>query len=291
MVVLAIISKFFQTLTPLHVGAGEGNSYVDMPIQREVATQIPKVESSTVKGTFRSLYEKNTSDETDKTVNQLFGSSDESGRISFSDLKLLAFPVKCSEKVIAYITSYYVLDRLYREIEHRVEMIDIKEDVKEILKDVNPTPREDCVYTISEYGKRLTLGDYMYSNQKIECHCKSHLFKALKERLVIVPDDSFIDFVTYYTEVVTRIRINQETKTVKDQGLFTVEYLPSESILYGHMGYFEQKYFGEDKEKVNEKDLWNTFEIWLDKINTLQLGGHETLGKGLVTLLKEGDEA
>ncbi|MCX7739384.1 MAG: RAMP superfamily CRISPR-associated protein, partial [Hydrogenothermaceae bacterium] len=46
-------SYFFKVVTPLHVGAGQGLSYVDLPIVREVHTQFPFVPGSSIKGAVR----------------------------------------------------------------------------------------------------------------------------------------------------------------------------------------------------------------------------------------------
>ena len=54
----------------------------------------------------------------------------------------------------------------------------------------------------------------------------------MKKDLVVLSDDDFGDFVHLSTEVITRIKINNETGTVQDGALFTEEYLPSETILY-----------------------------------------------------------
>jgi CRISPR-associated protein Cmr4 len=54
----------------------------------------------------------------------------------------------------------------------------------------------------------------------------------MKEKLIILSNDDFKDFVTLSTEVITRIKINPDTGTVEKGALFTEEYLPSDTILY-----------------------------------------------------------
>lgn len=100
-----------KTITPMHVGASEGSGFVDMPIQREFSTNIPKIESSTIKGVMRDYAFKKRIEK----VNSLFGKKEKSGNLAFTDLKLLFFPVKSSKNIFSLITCPYVLERFYEE--------------------------------------------------------------------------------------------------------------------------------------------------------------------------------
>jgi len=44
---------FLQTLSPLHVGVGEGTGHINLPTAREVTTQYPYVPGSSIKGVLR----------------------------------------------------------------------------------------------------------------------------------------------------------------------------------------------------------------------------------------------
>ncbi|HLY31875.1 MAG TPA: RAMP superfamily CRISPR-associated protein, partial [Ktedonobacterales bacterium] len=44
---------FLYTETPLHAGTGASLGIVDLPIQREVHTQYPMIQGSSVKGALR----------------------------------------------------------------------------------------------------------------------------------------------------------------------------------------------------------------------------------------------
>lgn len=61
---------------------------------------------------------------------------------------------------------------------------------------------------------------------------KNELINNLEDRLVIVSDNVFKDFVSYAVEVRTRIKIDQTTGTVEERALFTEELIPSESVFY-----------------------------------------------------------
>ncbi len=54
----------------------------------------------------------------------------------------------------------------------------------------------------------------------------------LKNSLVILPENDFRDFTLYATEVITRIRIDRNTKTAARGALWTEEHLPTDTLLY-----------------------------------------------------------
>jgi len=58
---------FFKTVSPVHMGAGQGLEHIDLPIQREVHTKFPIFYASGIKGAFRQYalekaYEQSLSD-------------------------------------------------------------------------------------------------------------------------------------------------------------------------------------------------------------------------------------
>ena len=61
-------------------------------------------------------------------------------------------------------------------------------------------------------------------------------FAATKERfcrcLLVLHDDDFTHFTRHATEIVARVGLEIETKTVKDGALFYEEFLPPESLFY-----------------------------------------------------------
>ena len=102
----------------------------------------------------------------------------------------------------------------------------------------------------------------------------------LKTNLVILPETDFRDFTQFATEIVTRIKIDQSTKTVADGALWTEEHLPSDTLLYTPLHATRPR---------GTTTLFNSAQGVLDavielKLDRLQLGGDETVGRGLVKL-------
>ncbi|MGQ9463873.1 MAG: type III-B CRISPR module RAMP protein Cmr4 [Candidatus Fervidibacter sp.] len=105
----------------------------------------------------------------------------------------------------------------------------------------------------------------------------------LPQRFVILPDDAFRDFTQLATEVIARIRLDQEKKTVAEGALWTEEHLPSETLLYAPI--FVSKPLV-SKEKAEELGLSDNGAVLKElenlQLDRLQIGGDETVGRGIV---------
>ena len=69
-------TMYLYTETPLHAGAGSGLSSIDLPIQRERATQYPIIQGSGIKGKLRATLEGNREEltaEARDTIDVVFG--------------------------------------------------------------------------------------------------------------------------------------------------------------------------------------------------------------------------
>ena len=283
-----------HALTPLHAGSGADISWIDLPLQREVHTGLPIIQASGVKGTFREVAEKDWGKE---RTDGIFGpdteeSSEYSSAIAFTDLRLLLFPVRSWKGIFVWASCPLVLERLRRDLQVlglgsslSVPEIDIKNNNalvadKAVLVGENRLILEDFVFEAREdHGlkgfaqdlqKSLFPGDKDFWGQKLETS------------LVILSDESFLSFVRFSTEVVTRIKINNETGVVQEGALWTEEHLPTESILYG----FALAEKVRRKDNKNQKDAkWVRGEIIKLLDNKLVwMGGDITVGRGMVKL-------
>jgi len=262
---------FIKVITPLHAGSGSDLGVVDLPIQRESHTGFPKIEASSLKGSIRSAFN------SVSNIEDIFGSEngEKAGKLGFSDARILFFPVKSVRGVFAYVTCPMVLKRFEAD---RTTGSEASASPKEELwfpKSVDDNKcfvLDDKKNTIENKEKTkevVILEEYSFEATTISGEVKTslpkELFEAIKERLVIISDDNFTHFVKNSTEVITRIKIDNDKGTVQQGGLFTEEYLPSESVMYAlAIG------------KVN--DFTN------DMLTTMQIGGNSTLGKGIVEL-------
>lgn len=110
---------WLHAITPLHVGAGRGVGFIDMPIMRERVTNWPLVPGSAIKGVMRDHFTNNDIDE--KLIDVAFGKKvmDDSaiaGALVLTDAHIVCMPVRSLYGTFAYATSPIVLERLRRDL-------------------------------------------------------------------------------------------------------------------------------------------------------------------------------
>ena len=298
---------YLHAETPLHVGAGSGLGAIDLPIQRERPTSYPMIQASGIKGALRDALRT----EPAPIIEAVFGpdpgengTKAHAGAFSPGDGRILLFPVRSLKGVFAWVTSANILQRWARDIE------DVTDLSAELNNFTGPASTDQVDYCFASSSNVVTnqnyviLEDFAFKNQANEkiqgitkkladrvfaSHLDPYWKELLKTNLVILPDDAFTDFVKYATEVVTRTRLEPDTKTVVRGALWNEEHLPMETVLYTPIR--------ATRVRMNEDDIPAEFSgepeeqaqkvlDWLkEKLGKkLQLGGDETVGRGLVNL-------
>ena len=288
-------TMYLYTETPLHAGAGSGLSSIDLPIQRERATQYPMIQGSGIKGKLRATLEENTSIAQD-TIDVVFGpsatngaGSDHAGALVAGDARLLLFPVRSLNGVFAYTTSFDVLSRFMRDIERTQTTSTLSWTLPDaVAGKVLVTTNSDI-----HYNNDIVLEEFSFETQASERvneiarwlatnafpNMGTYWTNKIQTSLAILPNDVFRDFALYATEVITRVRIDREKKTVERGALWTEEHLPTDTLLYVPL------YANKARKKLSQM----TEQQVLAQISTLndkhiQLGGDETVGRGLVRI-------
>ncbi|MFN3568243.1 MAG: type III-B CRISPR module RAMP protein Cmr4, partial [Caldimicrobium sp.] len=245
----------YYTLTPLHMGSGTSLHYADLTIQRERHTSFPNMAGSGIKGVFRNYALRVWKDKDNNLVNKLFGYEEAqlgASEIAFTDAKILLFPVRSLKGIFAWITCPLVIKRFKEELESfcKIENINLSIPNFSSADSVKAFVSSNSLLKIDE--KSIALEEFVFECEKSENVDKIAEFivkylpntettKNLSERLVIVSDNVFTDFVNYAVEIRTRIRIDQEKGTVKEGALFTVEFVPSEAIFYSFVFFVNRK--------------------------------------------------
>lgn len=283
-----------KVLTPMHVGGGNEIGAINSPIQREIHTNFPKIEASSLKGCVRNAFR--SIKDNSKYEDTIFGSADKdnmySSAVSFTDARILFFPVRSAKGIFAYVTCPFVLKRFFSELKALKINTDIDEMLFEDYKSTIITSKECLI------DNNVILEEYLFSDVKSEQEGgtfkkfvssiatflpQEGMKKDLLDKSILISDDEFLYFVEMATDVITRIKVEIDTGTT-DGGLFDEEYLPTESILYSFL-FIESSKDENCYIKATEIfDLMNrTFE------EPFQIGGNSTLGKGftLCRLIKD----
>jgi len=216
------------------------------------------------------------------------------GALGFTDARILLFPVKSMKGAFAYITCPQVLKRFEEEIiiaGGKIELNGQKINISGIPK--NSFPKDTSQVLVSS---KVILEEYTFElnpNEDLKLFANWLAQKTgieeIPQKIVVLSDDDFKDFVHLSTEVITRIKINNATGTVETGALFTEEFLPAETLLYSLA--LASPIF---KEKPEEKGIFNQpgkdeAELVLEffragRPEVMQIGGDATIGKGIVRI-------
>ncbi|MFH1575057.1 MAG: type III-B CRISPR module RAMP protein Cmr4 [Acidobacteriota bacterium] len=284
---------FVHALTGLHPGSGTALGVVDLPVQRERHTQWPTIPGSSLKGILRDAcreallarYGSRKEADADADLTAVFGPPSDSahehaGALALTDARLLAFPVRSLRGVFAWTTCKTALDRLNRDL--GLTCGGRLDGIPDVAKD-SAACAENSPLLVD--GKFLVLEEFEFEHTAatgnvgnwIADHATADVAtqERIKTHLAILHDDDFTHFVRHATEVVARVGLDYETKTVKSGALFYEEFLPAETIFYS-LAIAED---GHSKEKRSAQEIMDWVRKDLPKV--LHVGAGQTVGKGL----------
>lgn len=276
-----------HALSPLHAGTGLGVGVIDLPIAREKATNIPFLPGSTLKGVFR--------DSCDDPVlcTRIFGPDMDNaelhaGAANFTDARLLLLPVRSLRGVFAWVTSPLLLRRLKRDgetvqglpampanipsVDENACLVSDQGSVLPMTLDGQSTVILEDIPLVSRGSEDVSgwgtwLGNRLFPNDP-------QWQKELLDRLCLISDDTLGFLLEIATEVIARIRLEDEKKTVEQGALWYEEALPAETVLAGLLAASAIK-----TSNATVKETFSTIETLSKK--PLQFGGNATIGRGL----------
>ena len=293
---------FVHALSPLHAGTGQSVGAVDLTIARDRATGHPYLPGSSLKGSLRSKAFEQTEKNDRKTTamfgpesNEMDSNNQHAGAMAFGDANLLALPVRSIKGTFAWITSPILLARFARDakevgnkklpaLPHLNQVGECylgKDSVlaqgnKVYFEDLDLDPKSnDATTSWAEFIAKLVFTD------------DEDWQKMFAERFCVVNDDVMSFFSKHGTDVVTRIKIDDDSKTVADGQLWTEESLPAESILCALVMATPNK---------GAKNRWGegfSTDAMFAKLQnhargSVQFGGKATVGRGRCRLVVAG---
>ncbi len=291
---------WLHCLAPTHVGTGRGVGYIDLPVYREKITNWPAFPGSSFKGVWADHYRasreaRHAQDERGQRLRAAFGIADDAagnssqaGAVIPTDARLVCLPVRSFKGTFAWCTSQLALHLLHRDLtltnfantpvppanvlENQILLpsaSSLKEGDRVYLEDLDFQPTEN-VATVQTWGQWIS--------ERVFPDDKAWQTDFLR-RFAVLPDVVFDYLTETATEVVTRVRIDDATKTVAEGQLWTEEALPAESILAGLVS-CDRVYNG--KGTIKPETLLDEFAT---KELILQIGGKASVGRGRVRCL------
>jgi CRISPR-associated protein Cmr4 len=283
-----------HALTGVHPGSGTAIGVVDLPIQRERHTEWPVIPGSSIKGVLRDVARRRQMDVGD--VKAIFGSEPggdlTAGSVAVTDARILAFPVRSLKGVFAWVTCPGVLERLARDL--------AAAGLNRPPAWPRPEPNQAVFSSAMAVDGRLVLEEFDFSpvSDAEPSRAKTAAWIAerlpndaptldrFKTHLVILHDDDFTHFVRHATEVVARIGLDHETKTVRKGALFYQEFLPPETLLYAIVLASDER--AKDGMRADAVAAKLVGSVGQDGNGVLQIGGDETIGKGICAVRFSG---
>lgn len=307
---------FLYAVSPVHLGAGQAIGVIDNPIQRERHTGHPCFAGSGIKGAVRHGFEAIGGDP--KLIDRLFGPSPDpqerggkdlhAGAVSFGDAQLVALPIRSLKGGYVYATCPQAVSRARRLLELigiRVNWPNLTEIGEGQCLLANPTllserqidGRKALVLHLEAFEYIASVSpDLPKLSEELATRALppdggyAFFRDKLKTDLVVLSDTDFAYFAQNAMLVEPHVRIDPDTGTAKDGGLFYTENLPPESLLVAPL-LASQTRTG----KKRGEEGWDDAAGVMLKIRNvidgklLQIGGDATTGRGLVvTKVVEG---
>ncbi|OFC30540.1 type III-B CRISPR module RAMP protein Cmr4 [Acidithiobacillus caldus] len=283
-----------QAISPVHVGVGQAIGVVDLPIARERAANLPMIPGSAIKGVLRDSFAG--ARELQKTLfgpDQISKNEDShAGALVFGDALLLVLPVRSLVGMVSFVTSPFLLSR-YQQMAKRCGQSGLP-NIPDLTQENNALVT-DTSRNITRAGAQqrdmLILEDLdLFASKSPDAEAWSKWISAQLQdeewqqhfhaRFAIVSDAVLGFLADTATEIRSRIRIDDDKRTVAKGALWYEENLPAESILFGLLG-FDQPFDGSDV------DTQAAFLAHLQDPDRslLQIGGKASIGRGLIRIL------
>jgi len=290
---------FLYAVSPAHLGAGQAVGLIDNPIQRERHTGHPCFAGSGLKGAVRHGFEALGGDK--NLIDRLFGPDSNSGdlhagAISFGDAQLVALPVRSLKGGYVYATCPQALARARRLLKLTGQppaWPALPEVTEGQCLIANPALRSGDKLHLEafEYTAQCSEEDLSKLAQDLAAKAlpgKNHagdgaydFFRdKLKTDLVVLADTDFGYFAEHAMLVEPHVRIDPDTGTAQDGGLFYTENLPPEALLIAPL-LASQTRTGKADGSMDAQSVLGRIKTVIDG-KLLQIGGDATTGRGLV---------
>jgi CRISPR-associated protein Cmr4 len=262
------------TLSNLHVGSGDINfDVIDNQVQRDAITNMPNINSSSLKGAFREHF---SNDENESNmVKYIFGpennsnDSHQTGAYSFFEGQLLTRPVRSNVKSYFNATSKVIVKNLLQSIEDFE--IDFDSEIKIELEKLLKIDVKKGSPVIFENINNAYLEDVRAVSNTLDI---SKLKEFLGEDLALFDDAEF-------AELDLPVLARNALKDGVSQNLWYEEVVPKKSTFFFCLG---------KPENIDPKDYDQKikgFESRFTKEGSkLQIGANKSIGYGFTKVQK-----
>lgn len=228
---------YLHALSALHAGTGHAADIIDLPTARMKATGIPIVPGSSIKGVLRDARLSGGADR--DRVQAVFGpetgnAGEHAGALNICDARLLALPVRSFRGTFAWVTSPLLLVLANRDLGGSVgnaPSVPLMQGRSALVAG------GACLHNNHVFLEDLDLS----AKTSQEAGAWASLLAPVAspgddiftQRFIIVDDETMTFLWETGTQVDTRVRLDEKTRTVAKGALWIKESLPSETLLIG----------------------------------------------------------
>ncbi len=294
------------TLSPLHVGVGQVAGAVDLPVARDAGSGFPVIPASGLKGAARaSLRGRLAEDRIEALFGPDLGNDDTAsglavGRLTFTEARLLAYPVRSLSRPFFYATCPAILSRWQRDL--RIAGSGSGGQESELAAMASgltvtdgrwandgPLVLEDIVYDGNEIRPSEALARIAGQLAALLPAAEQYTRDQFQKTLVCLPDSDFADLMARIIPVRARTRLTdgkttdkwRDPQTGKEQSgnLWYEEYLPADTLFGALVG---QRRAGDGGAASGDRDAsLADLDAHAEALRLIQIGGNETVGYGL----------
>lgn len=245
-----------KCLTNMHVGSGDASySIIDNQVQRDVITNFPTINSSSLKGSLRE-YLKNKID--NEIVKYIFGDDKEYGigKYKIFPGMLLSIPVRSDKRPFFRATC----PRIIRDFKNLIDSFDYKKlELEKLIKQLN---EEKSISNCIEGD--INIEGYVCNVSKVEN--KNKKIENIFGQDLIILEDKIFNKIIQELPIIARNKLENG----ESQNLWYEEVVPRESRFY----------FGVIKGENNQSNFEKITE------EPVQIGGNATIGYGYCNIKK-----
>ena len=255
--------------TNMHIGSGDTTfGVIDNKVQRDVLTNFPIIQSSSLKGALREFYKEFLEENNPEIVKYFFGSSPQendqiSGKYRFFDANLLSIPTRSNKNLYYRATTISIVKNYLENVSNfGVEIDDVKplQKLSRISITTPVTLRENGEIEIEDYRANFI------TNLNLTPDELNQIEKLLGDKVVLFNEEDFKTIIEDLPVVARNNLVNGESKN-----LWYEEIVPRETKFYFFVGIGNRYGLEFDSEILNK---------------LVQIGGNASIGYGFSKIVK-----
>jgi len=243
-----------ETLTNTHVGSGDTNyGVIDNLIQRDVVTDLPTINGSSLKGALKEFFD----DKKFEKIDEVFGSNDNKAGYYFLSANLLTIPLRSNKKAYFLATCPYIIKQLQDDATDFSVNIDLS-----AFKNYHPQKGKPIVF-IDDTDDLIIEDFYEYETKPVP---EKYTVFTDVESLMILNDEDFKEICND-----SNLPVIARNKVGEDKNLWYEQVVPSKTQFYFTLMHNEDNL--EEFEKTLMSDI-------------IHIGANATVGYGFTKISK-----